>query len=1101
MGLRTRDNKRRRGRVSFARRMGRHASDSGDRSRRSPVSGRARTFLLTAFFVGVFAASAGVAQDTKVVVQEGAAVAAPATAQPAPQATKAADPNAKGPQNPMGQKPGEQKPGEQKPGEQKAGEPKAGEAGSVTQRPMKPEKPGDPAELKVRPDAEGKVRFNFTGQPWPSVLEWLATISNKSLDWQELPGDYLNLTTRRAYTVDEARDLINMHLLMRGFTILQNDEVLSVANIKKLDPGMVPRVTSAELSKRSPYEYVKVSFTLDWMTAETAVEELKPMISPNGKLTPLKSTNRLEAMDAVINLREIQKLLKEEQTDTVEQLVREFSLVHARASDVEKQLSDLLGLESKGPKAPMTPEQMQQQQQQMQMQMQLRQQQQQQGGAPPGPPKEKPEVRLVVNSRKNSIIVSAPPDKMAVIDQAVRVLDVPTDGAEQLLANVNRAQVYRLAGLDPETFANHLNELGILEPTTRLQVDKRNKSVIAYASLGDHLMIKALVSKLDGSGRTFKVIQLNRLEADYVAGSIDFMMGGADKDKNQQRRPFYYYFGGDFGRQEEQSTDKFRVDADVENNKLILWANQVEMEEVMKLLAELGEIPARGVNNKTVRVLQLEPGEGTAEALERIRRAWPSISPNPLVAPALEREQGRPRGESKAKEPADRRIPTIYKRESKEKAPRETKRETPTEGSAVAAIPALLRKQISENSSQSAGGATPASKTAPEEEQDAASTAEDTTRGPAQEQGTERARDEANRQPLSGPPNLRRPRNADEGFPSAREQSSAAEPPPITISHGPNGELIISSPDTQALDLFEEMVTQLTPNRREYKVFYLKNQIAFWVAGNLEDYFDVDKKKSDDRGFRPWFYYDDFGSSNTKNDTTRRLSKRKPLKFISDSDTNSILVVGADPAQLEVIEDLIELWDRPEPADSRAARMTTVFTLKWSKAKIVGETIKDVYRDLLSSNDKALQNQDPNNQQKKRPESQNVYITNFGGEEGEEGRGTEVKFKGKLSIGIDELSNTLVVSTEGENLMNNVGKMIQSLDEAARPTLNAVRLVRTNGVTSSSDVRKAIGRALTQPAEGPKPQQPPQQPGQGQAPNQQQPGMNGNGQPNPNEGQ
>ena len=33
---------------------------------------------------------------------------------------------------------------------------------------------------------------------------------------------------------------------------------------------------------------------------EQAVEELKPMMSPNGKLTALKSTNRLEAMDAVI---------------------------------------------------------------------------------------------------------------------------------------------------------------------------------------------------------------------------------------------------------------------------------------------------------------------------------------------------------------------------------------------------------------------------------------------------------------------------------------------------------------------------------------------------------------------------------------------------------------------------------------------------------------------------------------------------------------------------------------------------------------------------------------------------------------------------------
>ena len=105
-------------------------------------------------------------------------------------------------------------------------------------------------ELKVRPDEKGRVRFNFNGQPWPAVLEWLAQISGMSLDWQELPGDYLNLTTQRSYTIEEARDLINRHLLARGFTLLCQGELLTVANIKKLDPSLVPRVEPRELERR-----------------------------------------------------------------------------------------------------------------------------------------------------------------------------------------------------------------------------------------------------------------------------------------------------------------------------------------------------------------------------------------------------------------------------------------------------------------------------------------------------------------------------------------------------------------------------------------------------------------------------------------------------------------------------------------------------------------------------------------------------------------------------------------------------------------------------------------------------------------------------------
>jgi hypothetical protein len=307
------------------------------------------------------------------------------------------------------------------------------------------------------------------------------------------------------------------------------------------------------------------------------------------------------------------------------------------------------------------------------------------------------------------------------------------------------------------------------------------------------------------------------------------------------------------------------------------------------------------------------------------------------------------------------------------------------------------------------------------------------------------------------------------------------EPPPVNVTVGANGELIITSPDTGALDLFEEMVNQLAPPRREYKVFYLKHASAFSVALNLEEYFQIDKKKDNQNNRYPYWYYDEFGSQNK--DESRRLSKRRELAFIWDPDTNTILVTGADASQLQVIEELVALYDRVEPADSRMARMTTVFTLKYSKAKVVGEAVKDVYRDLLSSNDKALQQQGgEQNGQKNSKRAENVYITNFGGDE-EDPRGTQVRFKGKLSIGIDELSNTLVVSTEGENLMNNVANMINSLDAAAKPALSRVHVMNVNGSMDTRDVRRALARAFLEQQTRGQPQQ--------QGAQQQQPGQNG----------
>jgi len=201
--------------------------------------------------------------------------------------------------------------------EGKKDEKKSEETAEPVTRESTPPKPGDPKELEVRPDAEtGLVEFSFVGQKWLGVLDWLAGISEMSLDWQQLPGDYLNLTTQRAFTVAETRDLVNQRLLARGYTLLSRDDVLSVVKVDKLDPSMVPRVQPDELEKRDPYEYVKTSFTLDWLLAETAVKEFETMKSPNGKLTALSATNRMEAMDAVVNLREIHRVLTEEQSTT-----------------------------------------------------------------------------------------------------------------------------------------------------------------------------------------------------------------------------------------------------------------------------------------------------------------------------------------------------------------------------------------------------------------------------------------------------------------------------------------------------------------------------------------------------------------------------------------------------------------------------------------------------------------------------------------------------------------------------------------------------------------------------------------------------------------
>ena len=220
---------------------------------------------------------------------------------------------------------------------------------------------------------------------------------------------------------------------------------MSVRKIATIDPSLVPRISEDELDIRLDHEFVKISFALKSMLAADAVEELAPMKSPNGKLVALSRTNRLEAMDAVINLREIRNVIRDEQSGEDDQrLVRPFPLKYVRAEDVVDQLKGLLGesVSTGDGGGMMNPAMMQQMMQQQQQMMQAAQ-----AAAAGGGKRQKPaeKVHIVANVRDNEILVNAPPDKMALIAEAIEIIDKRPGISDSRLSSVSETEVYRLA--------------------------------------------------------------------------------------------------------------------------------------------------------------------------------------------------------------------------------------------------------------------------------------------------------------------------------------------------------------------------------------------------------------------------------------------------------------------------------------------------------------------------------------------------------------------------------------------------------------------------------------------------------------------------------
>ena len=286
------------------------------------------------------------------------------------------------------------------------------------------------------------------------------------------------------------------------------------------------------------------------------------------------------------------------------------------------------------------------------------------------------------------------------------------------------------------------------------------------------------------------MIKLRRCPADSVAGTIRLMMGGKEEKKDQSSNQYYGYYNPYRNREkQEDSSDKFHVEADVEFNRLLLKANDIELKEIENLLIKLGEIPSRGTNSSTVRVIDVEPGEDSEKLLKRLRRIWPSLGPNELLLD--------PSTESKEKEKEEKRTQD-KKPQAKPNLLKSTQSIPQDNPESRVVIPVALNDGSGKNIEVA--------------QKDSAETPQQSQPPIVNEQG-----------------NLINPNFRNPNLLRKRRQTPGMTPPPISITRTPDGRLMISSQDTRALDSLEEVMTRMIPPRKDYKIFLVKYADAYWV--------------------------------------------------------------------------------------------------------------------------------------------------------------------------------------------------------------------------------------------------------------------------------
>ena len=117
---------------------------------------------------------------------------------------------------------------------------------------------------------------------------------------------------------------------------------------------------------------------------------------------------------------------------------------------------------------------------------------------------------------------------------------------------------------------------------------------------------------------------------------------------------------------------------------------------------------------------------------------------------------------------------------------------------------------------------------------------------------------------------------------------------PINVTVTPDGQIIVSSPDGEALDRMEDLIHRLSPPQPRFKVFPIKHVAAQSVWTNLTEYY-AGRNQRRQRTTPAWIQA-------LQPKKPGGLSARQELKIMYDQPTNSVVVSNASASQLGEIE-------------------------------------------------------------------------------------------------------------------------------------------------------------------------------------------------------
>ncbi len=295
-------------------------------------------------------------------------------------------------------------------------------------------------------------------------------------------------------------------------------------------------------------------------------------------------------------------------------------------------------------------------------------------------------------------------------------------------------------------------------------------------------------------------------------------------------------------------------------------------------------------------------------------------------------------------------------------------------------------------------------------------------------------------------------------------QPQGAPPSTLFVAPGAGG-MIIASKDTAALDEFEELLAasagRSATSGREYAVFYLRYSSAPVAAAVLSKVFGASSSAGSGGGLLGGIAdaaMGDMGGGmmgdllGLGGDASSAGFSSASVDIVPDVRLNA-LIVYARPDDLETIERLLRILDqRIGPAEVEAGGKPRMIQVVNHKATAVAEVVKSVYQDRMQQSGGG--GGGGGGRGGPSPEDIMKMLRSRGG-----GGGEETQEEAKMSIGVDERSNSLIVRAP-DPLFMEVQALVEQLDEEGLETPQSTKVVslrNTNAEAMKNALQSLLG--------------------------------------------